>query len=1050
MSPEKIIRINATPPPQIKSIFNKPVNNNMDYDTIVSVPKLLKSEIPNGKKVIKLHEFSGFGTNNAEQNANAIYEQLGKYNILKEIKNTKKNREQYGGGNELYSVINSLYSLYQIYNSNILLHIIGLISDRELLTELYITITKEATTKVPIIDFINIFFCKASNYQEILNAIGNLDNTRDTTIYSKYNEDGEYIFIYKLLTNIHNYINNPDNIYNLTANPEISTELALFISEITQKLSLLKNQYKSIYSQKTKIKEVYTKLIYKHKRIFTFVKSRLDTLHPNPRFNIGVKDNITINSNQKIAIQNKYLTLEYINSDADINTGNKEYYFLGPFDGVYVKKESNQQIAKETKVIIDKLNNGIDVCVIGYGQSGSGKTSSLIFLNYNDGSKDVKLDGILMEICNLKELKTETLSLQMKNIFINYSTKKTAMDQLKVSDGDYTVTDIMFNMEYNKVQFRRDPINKKWINGSTYLGEYIINGFEDGQRQIEPTPNNPDSSRSHVIICITLDNAKFFICDFAGVENVFDCNNINELLKFDNKYNMSKKYKGKDVKLDKYLCDYHNEDNTSMPIMDEYRKVLQEGKILEYIDRYNKSNSILYFALNLKNIKNKTSSNQEVNTCVDIKIEDCMKSISTDDTDINSIKNKLDSFINTIDENIKDMTLLLSAYNSTLSKKDEMLKDNKSKIDKLTILKNDDFNFESKNSKYINFKKYILDNLNKIDSTKIEDAIKTKKFHEHKIGNYLTFIKDENKVFHKNIKAKIEENKLNENIVEYKRLLCNYIRLKAIGYNCNIRRTEGYMINRSLKDIAEDIQQLLLSSVAQDNILPLFYEKEIYPYCLNSDIETSKLDFFDKPINNNRDDGILFKTLIDMGSDTKTMNFVVMTVINLNQTVNNPPNPPFINLNTLKYYLETNKNKEKLNEELKNVQDKILQYEFYRNQTNSEFKNLLVYSIENEQSHDYETNIKKLIDFIEINNASTLIGSIATTEQLQNIVYTKKICSYSDNGDINDNINDYNIDNGFGKLEDDSNIDIKQLEGRMKMKYLKYKNKYLDLKNDIL
>jgi hypothetical protein len=36
--------------------------------------------------------------------------------------------------------------------------LIGLISDRELLTELYTTITKEATTKVPIIDFINIIY----------------------------------------------------------------------------------------------------------------------------------------------------------------------------------------------------------------------------------------------------------------------------------------------------------------------------------------------------------------------------------------------------------------------------------------------------------------------------------------------------------------------------------------------------------------------------------------------------------------------------------------------------------------------------------------------------------------------------------------------------------------------------------------------------------------------------------------------------------------------------------------------------------------------------
>jgi hypothetical protein len=61
------------------------------------------------------------------------------------------------------------------------------------------------------------------------------------------------------------------------------------------------------------------------------------------------------------------------------------------------------------------------------------------------------------------------------------------------------------------------------------LKHYILMGFEC--REIAPTSNNKQSSRSHVVVSLKLEwngtekNPRYiYVCDLAGVENEFDCN----------------------------------------------------------------------------------------------------------------------------------------------------------------------------------------------------------------------------------------------------------------------------------------------------------------------------------------------------------------------------------------------------------------------------------------------------------------------------------------------------------------------------------------------
>jgi hypothetical protein len=82
-------------------------------------------------------------------------------------------------------------------------------------------------------------------------------------------------------------------------------------------------------------------------------------------------------------------------------------YSFGPFTHIYGPQVENKNIVNDTVVsgsetiagpfttnITEKLKLGGSVCIIGYGASGTGKTSALIYL------KPTKQDGILMELSN--------------------------------------------------------------------------------------------------------------------------------------------------------------------------------------------------------------------------------------------------------------------------------------------------------------------------------------------------------------------------------------------------------------------------------------------------------------------------------------------------------------------------------------------------------------------------------------------------------------------------------------------------------------------------
>jgi hypothetical protein len=243
----------------------------------------------------------------------------------------------------------------------------------------------------------------------------------------------------------------------------------------------------------------------------------------------------------------------------------------------------------------------------------------------------------------------------------------------------------------------------------------------------------------------------------------------------------------------------------------------------------------------------------------------------------------------------------------------------------------------------------------------------------------------------KNLDIRYRENYIDPKMSPYI-IECTKIRKEMLKYNCNLRIQEGFMINKTLSDLRDDIKKITFQNIKlkEQNYLPIMYYKPNLSYIKNNNILIDNYKEFRniKNFENNKD--IKYGKLIDIiykefEINPKELKFIVFTVINLTnkQKINNPPNPPFININDLKIliniydrYISLNNdlniesNIKKLNEDLEN---KLKNYDFYKNIPNH-------ISTEN----NIIDKAKKYINYIEPNNSATLIGSLYSTDFIKN------------------------------------------------------------------
>ena len=286
--------------------------------------------------------------------------------------------------------------------------------------------------------------------------------------------------------------------------------------------------------------------------IKTYVKIRKDAGYQftNPRYLYSLFEMTKINEKDSIT-PNWYMSVKHTSTSATLNSASLDidkvitpddelgtgitnndsyksfiYHMFGPFNNIFKSDESSMDIFKRMSHIVSGLENGSNQFVMGYGQSGAGKTTTLVrnFDKYKYESTDAN-DGVLFKILESTQLSKAFKTLKVNGINA-YST------------GVSTRHDEFVDINESELSYTYDNVNQQWMSGKYLLSTRIEDYFK--RRQTTPTPNNPDSSRSHLIIIITFDEAVSLIyCDFAGYENEFDCGDSKTIIEqFGRSYNL--------------------------------------------------------------------------------------------------------------------------------------------------------------------------------------------------------------------------------------------------------------------------------------------------------------------------------------------------------------------------------------------------------------------------------------------------------------------------------------------------------------------------------
>jgi hypothetical protein len=252
-------------------------------------------------------------------------------------------------------------------------------------------------------------------------------------------------------------------------------------------------------------------------------------------------------------------------------------YLFGKFTKIFPPNMKNPDIASEMSQIVAKVKSGKPVFIMGYGASGSGKTSSLIY--FNDG-KDGEKEGIIIDICkkicdgsfDKIELTTQELfskdtshtnyegcsTPDEKNPYINCQSNKYIF---KYEQGDNagkftfdSIEDVNDGSLKNEYQLPIHHPYRKSENNSEHDFAKTIEYLIDKDRLVNATPNNPQSSRSHSFAFIKFisestppTNSYLIVGDFAGIENKFNCDSaltVKDFLNIKNNKDKTKLYYG--------------------------------------------------------------------------------------------------------------------------------------------------------------------------------------------------------------------------------------------------------------------------------------------------------------------------------------------------------------------------------------------------------------------------------------------------------------------------------------------------------------------------
>ncbi len=440
--------------------------------------------------------------------------------------------------------------------------------------------------------------------------------------------------------------------------------------------------------------------------IFTFLRLRSDDVNDaNKRFNIKIDS-----EEKSIYIGYDSSTKKFYDNNELIykNIKYKDNYLFGPFTKIFKPYLTNKEIAEDPSVelLVKRLKSKKPVMIIGYGSSGSGKTSTLI--NFFDRNTKINYPGVMIHMSNKMQDEYSKLKVSFIELEGNINSDTPVKDykvlpltnphiyedqSFIIKNGQWVIDDSNINPLFSTDEIKKYNIS---VDSTTLLGNYIVQ-IMDNYRNIKATTNNPESSRSHMLIFVNFikengENVYLVVGDFAGVENMFDCLNNEVLNKFIEIRDKSNNRFYKDI-LDSNIKDKLG--NTLEELEKSKKQTLTDADKLKFTATKEKINSTLEGIKEIKRLFLSKNPGKQGG----IKETDKPARIIAGPSDVEAFKkSKYRSVINMIFEKMYGKKIA-EDYTSLNNAVIDSFKLNKDKVTKLKLFENA-INLE--NSKFIN------------------------------------------------------------------------------------------------------------------------------------------------------------------------------------------------------------------------------------------------------------------------------------------------------------------------------------------------------------
>ena len=356
--------------------------------------------------------------------------------------------------------------------------------------------------------------------------------------------------------------------------PRTKAEEAKFVEPPNYKLEDAKICFKVIYNKKLEINTAYKELY--EKSIVSYLKIRRDANQTgyNQRFNVflePVDDRLKQpqsmyltgpDPNNMISLYAKNAKYKHISekgvagsrsSDGKIigeypnlilgpNAANPatpedselafvskyEYgYLYGPFSRIFPPQVLNPQIGKECIEIIEKIEANESVFVLGYGASGSGKTSSLIF-NKNGNTIDEK-EGVLLQILKSEKFqKYKDITVSVHELYsTNISGKKESREYNDIKftrkeDGSFYISDDMNSVDGEYTENVRTQLGSEEIKRREKVVTDEFNKIKDPTDTKIQDPAFPDDPTKMITVNKTHKESRFYSNYVIAKKNIQD------------------------------------------------------------------------------------------------------------------------------------------------------------------------------------------------------------------------------------------------------------------------------------------------------------------------------------------------------------------------------------------------------------------------------------------------------------------------------------------------------------------------------------------------